>query len=220
MPGGAIQRVFNFVQRGSGSASPGSRLGQHLPNGHGSVHIGGTMFRRCLTALVLFASLGVAPGTPAAAEPAVNQYRTAMTWAVLQQQDGYAHVGADGQTNPYTGDTTVDRYQPALCLNVDYRPAPSGIGFDFYNGWAQGQVRATAAVRGDALAGSAAAGDILCANTFGAGWKLAEFHDGRYGSEFEQSGGWSFWAAGTLFAGERFWVAIGDQPANAWNSAG
>jgi len=143
-----------------------------------------------------------------------------MTWSILQQQDGYVHVGADGQTNAYTGDTTVDKYLPVLCLNVDYQPAPAGYSFDFYNGWARGKVRATGAVRGDALAASEAAGDILCANTFGAGWELAEFHDGRYGSEFEQSGGWSFWAAGSLIAGTRFWVAISDQPANAWNSSG
>lgn len=178
------------------------------------------MIRRCLTALVLIASVGAAPGAPATAAPTINNYRTSMTWSILEQQDGYVRVGADGQTNPYTGDTTVIMYHPALCLNVDYQPAPAGHSFDFYSGWARGRVRATAPVRGDALAASAVAGDILCANTFGAGWKLAEFHDGRYGSEFELPGGWSFWAAGSLFAGERFWVAISDQPANAWNSAG
>jgi hypothetical protein len=52
-------------------------------------------------------------------------------------------------------------------------------------------------------------GDAICADTFGDGWRLAEFHDG--------GGGWTFWAAGSIPTGTRFWVAINDQPANPWN---
>jgi F5/8 type C domain len=171
-------------------------------------------------AVVLALTLGLsAPAFPAQADE--NGLRTGMTWTVTGQQDGYVHVGADGQTNPYSGDTEIDHFLPALCLYVDGRGAPGGIAYDLYNGWAQGSVRATAAVRGDAL-NSPNAADSLCANTFGAGWRLAEFHDGRYGDDFSESGGWSFWAAagGNLLPGTRFWVAINDQPANPWDSAG
>ena len=145
--------------------------------------------------------------------------RTGMTWTVLGQQDGYVHVGADAQTNAYAGDTTVDQYLPLLCLLVDGRTAPGNIAFDFYGGWAQGAIRATAAIKGAALT-SQSAGDAICASAFGSGWRMAEFHDGRYGPGLSYAGGWSYWGAGRLTSGTRFWVAISDQPANPWNSAG
>ncbi len=145
--------------------------------------------------------------------------RTGMTWTVVGQQNGYVHVGRDAQTNAYSGDTTIDQYLPILCVLVDGRTAPSGITFDSYNGWARGAVRATAAVRG-ALLTSQQQGNAICAEAFGTGWRLAEFHDGRYGAGFSASSGWSYWAAGQLTPGTRFWVAISDQPANPWNSAG
>lgn len=144
--------------------------------------------------------------------------RTGMTWSLLESSGGYAHAGSDGQTNPYSGDTTVDQFLPILCLLVDNRPAP-GIPFDFYNGWARGGVQVTAPVKGAALTSREEA-DRLCALSFGTGWRMAEFHDGRYGGDFSLIGGWSFWAAGQLTSGSRFWVAIDDQPANPWNSAG
>ncbi|MFD0385050.1 hypothetical protein ACFQ2B_30855 [Streptomyces stramineus] len=59
---------------------------------------------------------------------------------------------------------------------------------------------------------SRAVADGVCANTFGAGWRMAEFHDGRYGANLENSGGWSYWAYGDVPAGTRFWTAINDQP--------
>jgi subtilisin family serine protease len=142
-----------------------------------------------------------------------------MTWTVLAQQKGYVHVGSDAITNPYTGDTTIDQFLPILCVLIDRQAPPAGIPFGFYDGWLQGQVRATPAVPAVVLTSREQA-DFICADTFGAGWRLAEFHDGRYGSDFSLSGGWSFWGAGSLPAGTRFWVAINDQPANPWNSAG
>ncbi|HEY4573106.1 MAG TPA: hypothetical protein VIJ26_04065, partial [Thermoanaerobaculia bacterium] len=152
------------------------------------------------------------------APPPPSGPRTGMTWTVLGQQNGYVHVGADAQTNAYSGDTTIDQFLPILCLLVDNRPAPTGISFDFNNGWARGAVQATPAIAGTALT-SQQQGDEICADTFGTGWRLAEFHDGRYGSDFSSSGGWSYWGAGQLTPGTRFWVAINDQPANPWNSA-
>ncbi len=164
------------------------------------------------------------PGVIAVATPPAHAdgLRTGMTWSVTGQANGYVHVGADGTSNPYTGDTEVSRFLSALCLRNDGSAPPSGVDFDFYNGWAQGTVRATAPIRGDVLADSQGAADAVCADTFGYGWRLAEFHDGRYGSDFSQGGGWSFWAAagGSFLPGARFWAAIADQPANPWNSAG
>lgn len=184
-------------------------------------------------AVLLCTALAITSANPAAAGPApalapapdggkgVTAIRNAMTWAVVGQQGGAVHFGSDAQTNVYSGDTPIDQYRPALCLLVDDQAAPGGITFDFYSGWARGAVKATAPVRGDALSSQAAA-DALCAQSFGPGWRLAEFHDGRYGPGFSQSGGWSFWAAagGPLMPGTRYWVAISDQPANAWNSTG
>jgi subtilisin family serine protease len=134
-----------------------------------------------------------------------------MTWAVLGQTGGYVHVGSDGQTNPYSGDTTADQALSILCLAVDGRPAPEELVIDYYNGWAQGAVQITPVIPG-AILTSQEDGDAICADTFGGGWRLAEFHDG--------GGGWSFWAAGSIPLGTRVWVAINDQPANPWNSEG
>lgn len=146
------------------------------------------------------------------------QTRRGMTWTVVGQQDGYVHVGADGVTNPYQGDTSADQYLPLLCVNVDYQPAPP-IAFDFYNGWVQGNLQATNPIQGLSLT-SQQRGNEICAQHFGWGYRMAEFHDGRYGPNFEYSGGWSFWGAGSLPWGTRFWTAINDQPANPWNSSG
>lgn len=145
--------------------------------------------------------------------------RTGMTWTVLGQQNGYVHVGADDQTNAYTGDTRIDQFLPILCVLVDGRSAPSGITFDFYNGWVRGAVQVTPAIAGTVLT-SQYQGDTICADTFGGGWRMAEFHDGRYGSDFSAGGGWSYWAAGQVSTGTRFWTAISNQRANPWNSAG
>ncbi len=152
---------------------------------------------------------------------AQSSLRTGMTWTVLEQSGGYVHVGGDAQSNPYTGDTTVDQYRPLLCLLVDGRPAPD-VPLDYYDGWTGGAVQATPPIPGTLLTSQADA-DAICADTFGDGWRMAEFHDG--------GGGWSYWAAdasGTaglasspaLTPGTRVWVAINDQPANPWNSAG
>lgn len=174
-------------------------------------------------AAVLFTGLIVSVPASLAVSSAPAQadgLRTGMTWSVVGQADGYVHLGSDGVTNPYNGDTAIDQYYSMLCLRVDGQAPPPGMAFDFYNGWSGGSVRATAPVRGDTLSTHAEA-DVICANTFGPGYQLAEFHDGRYGPDFSQAAGWSFWASGSgLLPGARFWVAIADQPANAWNSAG
>lgn len=140
-----------------------------------------------------------------------------MTWTVLGSQSGAVHVGSDGQTNPYSGDTTLDQSLPLLCVNVNGQAPPQGIAFDYYNGWLRGSVGITAPVQGLSL-GSKATTDAVCSDTFGAGWRVAEFHDGRHGADFSQQGGWTFWGYGSIASGTRFWASINDQPANPWNA--
>ncbi|WP_424889115.1 hypothetical protein [Streptomyces sp. XH2] len=167
------------------------------------------------------AALAAAGGlaTPAAAAaPAADSGGKAMTWTFMADgPGGTVQVGGGPLSNPYQGDTATTTALPVLCLRIDGRPAPAGITPGFYAGWARGAVAATNPIRGTRLT-SRAAGDGVCANTFGTGWRMAEFHDGRYGPDLESSGGWSFWAYGDVPAGTRFWTAINDQPANPWNN--
>lgn len=140
-----------------------------------------------------------------------------MTWRSLEQRSGgVVHVGSDSVTNPYNGDTAASTSLPVLCLRVDNAPVPAGISPDFYNGWAKGSVALTPAVQGSTLTSRATA-DSLCASHFGPAWRMAEFHDGWYGPSLQYTGGWSYWAYGNIPVGQRFWVAINDQPANPWN---
>jgi hypothetical protein len=131
-----------------------------------------------------------------------------MTWSVIEQRGAYVHVGSDNVTNPYSGDTSANAALPILCLRQDGRDAPTWITFDFYNGWAAGEVRLTAPVPGSTLTSRAVA-DAMCATAFGGGYRMAEFHDG--------GGGWTWWAQGVPNPTSRFWVAIDDQLANCWN---
>ncbi|MEV4759682.1 S8 family peptidase [Micromonospora sp. NPDC049559] len=147
-----------------------------------------------------------------------------MTWRVKEQRaDNVVLVGSDEQTDPYHGDTPADATLPVLCLLYTNAPVPAGVTPDKYNGWAEGSVAPTAPVRGSDLRSRAEA-DRICAATFGAGWRMAEFHDGWYTlyrppfpPRFRLRSGWNLWANGTLPTSTRFWVAIDDQPANPWS---
>lgn len=132
----------------------------------------------------------------------------AMTWTMFHHQWGadVVDVGSDFKTNPYSGDTPTSASLPVLCLRQDGRPVPPGVTPTTNNGWAAGEVRLSAPVRGSALTSRLAA-NLYCLSQFGFGWRMAEFHDG--------GGGWAYWAAGDI---GRMWVAINDQPANPWDS--
>lgn len=80
----------------------------------------------------------------------------------------------------------------------------------------RGHGRGDPPVQGSSLTSRTVADD-LCVQYYGTGWRIAEFHDGRYGSSLEYSGGWSFWAYGYVPEGVRFWTAIDDQSANTWS---
>ncbi|MFE2720835.1 hypothetical protein [Kitasatospora sp. NPDC059327] len=142
-----------------------------------------------------------------------------MTWEVLNYgPDDSVQVGGPGGTSSdaYHGDTPPSASLPVLCLNVDGSPVPVGINPGFYTGWAQGTVALSRPVKGSRL-NSRAAADTICQATFGSGWREAEFHDGHFGPDLSQTGGWTFWAYGNIPNNTRFWTAIIGQPANPWD---
>ncbi|MFE2188820.1 hypothetical protein [Streptomyces sp. NPDC059455] len=177
--------------------------------------------RRITATLAAAASLGLLPlaAAPAHAGPAANH--AGMTWVIRQDgPGGTVHVGSDAQTHAYVGDTPATASLPVLCVKVDGSPVPPGIVPDANAGWARGTVGATLPTPGTRLTSRLTA-DRLCEDVFYSGWRMAEFHDGRYGVDLGSVSGWSFWAsennAYKLPRGTRFWVAINDQLANPWN---
>jgi hypothetical protein len=153
---------------------------------------------------------------------------------------GIDHVGYDGSGDPYTGDTICLQKRPILCVNVDGSARPNYVvtpGQEFYQGWVEGHYTTTVAVRGTTLT-SEAAGDTKCATAFGAGWRMAEFHDSRYTAPMDAvnnwgtasenpgspwvsnthaNGGWTSFGFGNINPATRYWVAVNDQPGNCWN---
>ncbi|MEV5508080.1 flagellar hook-length control protein [Streptomyces orinoci] len=162
-------------------------------------------------------ALLAAPAGAAPAQPAGPGTHAGLTWGKMADgPDGTVQVGTGNSGNPYQGDTPASAVLPVLCLNVDGSPVPDGITPGFYAGWAQGTVAASRPVRGSRL-NSLTAANSVCQAQFGAGWRIAEFHDGHFGPDLASTGGWSFWAYGDLPAGTRMWTYINDQRANPWD---
>ena len=133
-----------------------------------------------------------------------------------------AHLGCHGEPsrldrphrnscNPYQGDTSCRASLPVACIKSTGAKAPDKLEQDFYKGWVDGQLGATKPVRGSTLTSERAA-STLCEAELGAGWRMAEFHDGH--------GGWGLQGerAGGIAPGTRYWVHINDQPGNCWDS--
>jgi hypothetical protein len=157
--------------------------------------------------------------------------KNAMTWSVLMSaqvnsSNVYAVPGSDSKTNPYQGDTWIKNERPVLCINkTPLLPSPGTSvignpvqtpGGAWRRTWSGGTIAATAPVKGTTLT-SLAEANALCASNFGAGYRMAEFHDG----DPSLWSGWDFWGkvyGANLgpFAGQRFWVYINDQNANPW----
>jgi hypothetical protein len=141
--------------------------------------------------------------------------RKGMTWAhaISNAQTGTITVGCVG-CEPYEGDTACTQELPLLCIfkPTPAFPLPKGVSnADHYAEWSGGVVATSQPVAGNTFADSAAA-NSYCSTQFGAGWRVAEFHDGW---------GWNFQAyGGTVSApavpSTRFWVYINDQSANCW----
>ncbi|MCP4872605.1 MAG: hypothetical protein GY898_28270 [Proteobacteria bacterium] len=134
-----------------------------------------------------------------------------MTWELIAHDAALNadRVGCGGICQPYAGDTACSEFIPIVCVESTGAPDP-GLAVDYYEGWFAGNVDVTSPVQGCALTDLATA-DAICAAQLGAGWRMAEFHDG--------SGGWSFWAYGNINQPPpaHFWTYINDQPGNCWN---
>ena len=116
-----------------------------------------------------------------------------------------------GSCNPYEGDTSCRTVLPIACYRSSGAAAPPNLEQDFYKGWTHGQLGATKPIMG-AILKSEPEASARCEAELGAGWRMAEFHDGGggWGLQGERQGG--------LRAGTRYWVYINDQHGNCWNS--
>lgn len=155
--------------------------------------------------------------------------KMAMTWTLLgavqpNTSNAYVLIGSDAQTNPYTGDTSTWNYLPLLCINKDSPSHPGSIlwgpsqtpGGAWRQTWSGGTVALTTPIQGASLT-SLAVANAICSSQFGAGFRMAEFHDGAA----NLWSGWDFWGAVLdanlcSFQGTRFWVSINDQNSNPW----
>ena len=134
-----------------------------------------------------------------------------MTWGVRGQNGLTTWVGAiDQSTDAYQGDTPCSETRPLLCFQPGKRPQPKNYAFPALVAqirWTGGAIALVPEVLGLELR-SRETPDRMCAAKFGAGWRMAEFHEG---------GSWGFGAEGELPPDARFWVAIKDQRANPWD---
>jgi hypothetical protein len=168
-----------------------------------------------------------------------------MTWAKLQHLNSFGidMVGCDNwiKCNPYSGDTNCNTKLPVICAKVDRSPRPAyvilgnghAMSAAYYEGWNEGHIATTTPVRGSDFARLAEV-DGFCANSFGAGWRTAEIHDGKliygmngthYAGESwtsaagqAQFGGWRFYSYGNIRNDTRFWAHINDQPSTCWTN--
>lgn len=182
-----------------------------------------------------------------------------MTWASQGHRSnlGIHMVGCQsrisGDCDAYEGDTSCAEARPILCVNVDNSPRPNypipGAGGvmakEFYRGWLGGHMATTQPVVGATMTNPKNGDgpgnpDTTCREAFGDGWRMAEFHDGKYveGMKRDQyygngawhspspwpkrrielrDGGWSFAGYGHVREDTRFWVRNIGQPANCWD---
>lgn len=117
-----------------------------------------------------------------------------------------------GSCNPYDGDSSCRIVMPIACFRSSGAAQPPNLEADFYKGWTHGQLGATQPVMG-ALLKSEPAASARCEAELGAGWRMAEFHDG--------GGGWGLQGerGPGLRADTRYWVYINDKRGNCWNSS-
>lgn len=135
--------------------------------------------------------LGIAPGAPDVSVVSCHGQPFAPT--------------RNGSCDAYVGDTACSSVLPVLCLRQDGRPAPE---WSLRENWGEGEIALAPPVPGASFDRQADA-DAYCRSHLGAGWRLAEHHDG---------GGWQLHANGRIAPASRFWVANNDMPANCWNS--
>ena len=145
---------------------------------------------------------------PCAMEAQTPSKGMGLTWKLVATNSptGTISVGCANGCNAYQGDTPCTTALPLLCIKKTGTgfplPRPASVSpANQYNQWSGGVVGTTSAtVPPTTLAGA----DALCVKEFGAGWRVAEFHDGW---------GWAFQAYGGVGnPAQRFWIHINDQP--------
>ena len=138
-----------------------------------------------------------------------------MTWSKIDVNDTYGVIylgcgytkGVGNQCNPYTGDTSCEAELPLLCFYDAGLGKPVNLKDSTYRPlWSGGIVATTDRVKGSSFTTIADA-NAYCAQKFGVGWRVAEFHE---------SWGWYFKAYGNVGnnwnqSNRRFWVDIDDQ---------
>ncbi|MEO7547515.1 MAG: hypothetical protein ABIT82_03775 [Ramlibacter sp.] len=172
-------------------------------------------------------AVAVAADTAVLAQPPARTIGHGLTFGAVAsgpaEPRDVAHIGCHGDPrqfdqphknscNPYKGDTSCRVVLPVLCVRQDGAPVPPGVDSGFYKGWTGGTLGATQPVMG-AILESLAAASARCERELGAGWRMAEFHDGQ--------GGWGLQGkrGSGLNETARFWVHINDQKGNCWDSA-
>lgn len=164
--------------------------------------------------------------SPAPAAAAPRPIGHGLTFAVAATEPNappdVAHLSCHGEPrqldqprqnscNPYKGDTSCRVVLPVLCFKPGGAGLPAGVQPGFYKGWTGGTLSATQPVMG-AILDSEAAASARCEKELGAGWRMAEFHDGQ--------GGWGLQGqrGAGLTGTTRYWVHINDQKGNCWDS--
>ena len=108
-----------------------------------------------------------------------------MTWSLQRVEGDICMVGADKQTEPYKGDTSLEKALPILCIKRSALPMPNGLNTSYYGGWTGGEIRLTKPIKGKLLTSLKKTNELI-KKELGEGWRIAEFHDGK--------GGWKWWA--------------------------
>jgi len=149
--------------------------------------------------------------------------RKGMTWQKneIEPVAGLVSVGCGNgldKCDPRQGDRVCTDALPMLCFNPtnfkkptsnDFFPADWFATPSQYHQWSGGVVATTRPVSPQSWNfDTIDKADEFCERTFGDGWRVAEFHDGRH---------WNFWAYGNTNDNFRFWTNINDQKnGNCW----
>ena len=169
-------------------------------------------------------------------------YDKGLTWSKMgtstisgsSSSSGAAKVGCRS-CNPFSGDTYCYNKKPVLCVkptkittenkigSVDKsESAKKTVSFDYYDSYAEVEMRVSSPVRGCYLRSRKYA-DGLCKAEFGEAWKMADFDEGKWTDEEGRilNGGFAF--SGSVAEGDllekykgRFWVAAEGIKANCW----
>jgi hypothetical protein len=139
------------------------------------------------------------------------------SWRALRYKDNYTRVGKDALTNSTVGDTDAVTALPMLCINPIGLDEPDWWNFGLHTfgigTWTGAELRITAPIQGFNLSSRAVA-DSLCANLFGGNYRMADIADGVNPSGVNLN---AFWGLGPVTIGQRFWIAVSNNPANPWN---